>query len=180
MYVAHLSSQLQFPLPFSPPRDQRRWTQFVELSLVDKPHVNQTRGQLIHCPYYRPFSSLDQGAPSPPFLNTADHHFEWHSIHTNLSLAIIIFVVHPAFHYKLPQVTINRHPIYHCESCIITWWNIPTALPGHIIAWISKVAELHDQPESFGLFSHTIGDFIDRFWKPIFPYVRATLRQDLL
>jgi len=69
------------PFPLPPIEDIRPylWSQRLLTSLS----VNQTRGQLVHCPYYKPFSSLDQGAPAPPFLATADHYFEWRSIYTN-------------------------------------------------------------------------------------------------
>jgi len=156
--------------PFSPPliKDIRSylWSQHLLTSLS----VNQTRGQLVHCPYYKPFSSLDQGAPAPPFLATADHYFEWRSIYTNQPLAIITFIVHPAYHTEVPQVLIDRHPLYQCESCIVSWWDFPTSLPGQVFAWLQEVSNLHIQEESFWLFSHTLADFVDKFRKPVHPY----------
>ena len=132
--------------------------------------VNQTRGQLVHCPYYKPFSSLDSGAPSPPFLATADHYFEWRSIYTNQPLAVITFIVHPAYSQNVPQVDVYPHPHFKCENCIVSWWDFPTALPGEVIAWLQVQADLNAQEESFWLFSHALADFVDKFWKPVFPY----------
>ena len=119
-----------FPLPEIQDIRLDLWSQHLLKSLS----VNQTRGQLMYCPYYWPFSSLDQGAPSPLFLSITDHYFEWQSIYTNQPLANITFIVHPAYHTEVPQVLIDHHPLYHCESCIVSWWDFPTALPGCIVA----------------------------------------------
>jgi len=93
-----------FPSPFPLPeiKDIRLdlWSQHLLKSLS----VNQTRGQLVHCPYYRPFSSLDQGAPTSPFFSTVEHYFEWCSIYTHQPLAIVSFMVHPAYHTDVPVV----------------------------------------------------------------------------
>ena len=170
MYVAHISSQPNFLSPFPLPeiRDIRLdlWSQRLLKSLS----VNQTRGQLVHCPYYRPFSSLDQGAPTPPFFSTAEHYFEWCSIYTNQPLAIVHFLVHPVYHTDVPQVLITPHPLYNCESCIISWWNFPTTLPGQLIAWLQGVSKLYNQEESFWLFTHALANFTADFWKPVHPY----------
>jgi len=156
------------PFPLPPIEDIRAylWSQRLLTSLS----VNQTRGQLVHCPYYKPFSSLDQGAPSPPFLATADHYFEWRSIYTNQPLAVITFIVHPTYSQEVPQVLINCHPTFRCESCIVSWWDFPTSLPGQVVAWLQAVANLHIQEESFWLFSYALTDFVDKFWKPVHPY----------
>jgi len=156
------------PFPLPPIEDIRPylWSQRLLTSLS----VNQTRGQLVHCPYYKPFSSLDSGAPSPPFLATANHYFEWRSIYTNHTLAVVTFIVHPAFSQEKPHVLFNKHPVFFCESCVISWWDFPMALPGEVIAWLQVQADLYPQEESFWLFSHALANFIDKFWKPVFPY----------
>jgi len=155
------------PFPLPPIEDIRPylWSQRLLTSLS----VNQTRGQLVHCPYYKPFSSLDQGAPSPPFLATADHYFEWRSIYTQHTLAVVTFIVHPAYSQERPLVTISTHPIFYCESCVISWWDFPTAIPGEVVTWLQTVANINPQEESLWLFSHALADFVD---------VRATLRRD--
>jgi len=63
--------------PLNPIRDIRNnlWTQNLLTSL----QVNQTYGQLVHCDYYCSFSSLDLGYPTPSFLSTTNHYFEWQS-----------------------------------------------------------------------------------------------------
>jgi len=108
------------PFPLPPIEDIRPylWSQRLLTSLS----VNQTRGQLVHCPYYKPFSLLDSGAPSPPFLATADHYFEWRSVYTNHTLAVVTFIVHLAFSQEKPHVLFDKHPVFSCESCIISWW----------------------------------------------------------
>ena len=155
-----------FPLPEIKEIRLDLWSQHLLKSLS----VNQTRGQLMHCPYYWPFSSLDQGAAFPPFLSTANYYFDWQSVHTHKPLAIVTFIVHPAFHTDIPQVLINKQPVYQCESCISSWWDFPMALPGQLIAWLQGVSKLHNQEESFWLFIHTLTDFVGNFWKPIYPY----------
>jgi len=155
-----------FPLPLIEDIRPYLWSQHLLTSLS----VNQTRGQLVHCPYYKPFSSLDSGAPSPPFLATANHYFEWRSIYTNHTLAVATFIVHPAYSQEKPQVLFDKHPVFFCESCIISWWDFPTALPGEVVAWLQEQADIYPQEESFWLFSYALADFVDRFWKPVFPY----------
>ena len=82
----------------------------------------------------------------------------------------MLFLVHPAYHTDTPQILITPHPIYHCESCIISWWDFPTTLPGQLIAWLQGVSELHNQEESFWLCTHALADFTADFWKPVYPY----------
>jgi len=156
------------PFPLPPIEDIRPylWSQRLLTSLS----VNQTRGQLVHCPYYKPFSSLDNGAPAPPFLATADHYFEWRSIYTNHTLAVITFIVHPAYSQEKPLISFDKHPIFFCESCVVSWWDFPTALPGEVIAWLEVQADINPPEESFWLFTHALADFVDRFWKPVYPY----------
>jgi len=165
--TSHPNPNFLSPFPLPAIRDIRLdlWSQHLLKSLS----VNQTRGQLVHCPYYWPFSSLDQGAPSPPFLSTADHYFEWCSIYTNQPLAIVTFIVHPTYHTEVLQVLIDKHLFYQCESCIISWWDFPMALPGQLIAWLQGVSKLHNQEESFWLFTHALANFVDSFWKPVYP-----------
>jgi len=166
--TVHPNPNFLSPFPLPEIKDIRLdlWSQRLLKSLS----VNQTRGQLMHCPYYRPFSSLDLGAPSPPFFSTAKHYFEWRSIYTNHPLAIVTFIVHPAYHSNIPIIHILNHPIYHCESCVVSWWDFPTALLGQLIAWLQGVSELYNHEESFWLFTHTLADFTTDFWKPVYPY----------
>ena len=52
-----------------------------------------SKGRLVHGAYYRPFSTLVQDVPSPPYLIAGDHLFERiHSYHT-VPTCVVLFTV---------------------------------------------------------------------------------------
>jgi len=125
----------------------------------------------VHCAYYHPFSSLNLGYPTPPFLSTADHYFEWRcKFNPNKVLGTILFSVHPGFHNYLPFNIQVTNPIFQCPSIIVCWWNILTALSGQVCTWVDELGETLRIEEDIWLFKHQLFDLIDRFWKPVYPY----------
>ena len=107
------------PLPFTPVRDIRLdlWTYRLLRSLQS----NASLGQLVHCPYYRPFSALDAGFTSPPFLIGADHYFEWRSLSHLQPLCLITFCISPIYDFPspksslwefyCPRLSLHHHPL---------------------------------------------------------------------
>jgi len=166
---SHPNPNLLSPFPLNPIRDIRNdlWTQHLLTSL----QVNQTYGQLMHCAYYHPFSSLDLGYPTPPFLSTADHYFEWWlKFDPNKVLGTILFSVHLSFYSDIPFNIQVTNPIFQYPSIIICWWDIPTALPGQVCTWVNELGETLPIEEDIWLFKHQLFDFINKFWKLVFPY----------
>ena len=116
------------PLPFTPVRDIRLdlWTYRLLRSLQS----NASLGQLVHCPYYRPFSALDAGFTSPPFLLGADHYFEWRSLSHLQPLCLITFCISPVFDFPSPKVHFGNSIIHACPTITILSGNYPLQLQG--------------------------------------------------
>jgi len=109
--TSHPNPNLLSPFPLNPIRDIRNnlWTQHLLTSL----QVNQTNSQLVHCAYYCPFSSLDLGYPTPPFLSTTDNYLEWQSkFDSNKVLGTVLFVVHSGLFSNIPTLQFPTHPIF--------------------------------------------------------------------
>jgi len=149
--TSHPNSNLLSPFPLNPIKDIRNdlWTQRLLKSLW----VNQTNSQLMYCAYYHPFSSLDLGYPTPPFLSTADHYLECQSkFDPNRVIGTVLFVVHPGFFSDVPIVCTLIHPIFKCPALTISWWDIPMALPGQACAWVDKLGKQEHFKEEIWLF----------------------------
>ena len=155
------------PLPFNPVRDVRDnlWTYRILRSLQS----NTSKGQLLHCPYYRPFSALDSGFTAPPFLIGADHYFEWRSSLHQEPICTLLISVHLGFQFTFPQVLFANSITHSCPSITILWWDIPVDLPFQIIGFLEELdEELFD--ENLDLFNQAIQEFLLRAYQPISPY----------
>ena len=155
------------PLPFAPVRDVRLdlWTYCLLRSLQS----NASLGQLVHCPYYRPFSALDAGFTSPPFLLSADHYFEWRSLSHLQPLCLITFCISPVFDFPSPKVHFGNSIIHACPTITILYWDCPESLPSNVADFLFQLGE-HLPDDNLYLFKSFLDRFIADFFLPISPY----------
>ena len=127
------------PLPFTPVRDIRLdlWT----YRLLRNLQSNASLGQLVHCPYYRPFSALNAGFTSPPFLICTDHYFEWRSLSHLQPLCLITFCISPVFDFPSPKVHFGNSIIHTCPTITILYWDCPETLPSNIADFLFQLGE---------------------------------------
>ena len=155
------------PLPFTPVRDVRQdlWNYRILRSLQS----NLTQGQLIHCPYYRPFSALDAGFTAPPFLIGADHYFEWRSILHHQPICVLLISIHPGYQFTIPEALITNSLIFTCPSITVLWWDTPEELPFKVLEFLEELdlALIH---ENLSNFIRDIQNFLQEVYRPISPY----------
>ena len=155
------------PLPFTPVRDVRLdlWAYCLLRSLQS----NTSLGQLVHCPYYRPFSALNVGFTSPLFLIGADHYFEWRSLSHLQPLCLITFCISPVFDFPSPKVHFGNSIIYACPTITILYWDCPESLPSNIADFLFQLGE-HLPNDNLYLFESFLDQFVTDFFLPISPY----------
>jgi len=90
---------------------------------------NLASGQLIHQPYYRPVSALDQGYTHPPFLLGADHVFEWHSTLHRFPLCIVTISINPLYHFPHPHLVVANSFTYQCPHLHLLHWDLTPEIP---------------------------------------------------
>ena len=125
-------------------------------------------GQLVHKPYYKPFSTLTEGYAYPPFLNSADHYFEWRSAIHHYPICIIVFSINPLHHFPNPHIVHTAHFTYHCPVIHILWWDLPRDLPNIV----SELITAYDDNYQLGLTGllPLLEQFIDSYFAPITPF----------
>jgi hypothetical protein len=139
-----------------------------EYKLIRSLQLNRTSGLLIHYPYYCPFSALDAGVITPPFLLGADHQFLWKSDLTENVLATVYFSISPSFYFPTPRIHLTTNVYTHCPAIIVLWWDIPTDLPLAVIEYLSSFEQLSGQ--DFELFIQHLVEFCRDYNSPIHPY----------
>ena len=165
-------------IPFVNVPDVRHflWAYRVLRSLKD----NRTGGQLLHQPYYRPVSTLDQGVVSTPSLLGGEHLFEWRSPSHRFPLIIVLLSINPLLQYSSPQVVISNHLVYSCPQIHISHWDCPFDLPDEARESIEQLGQSIDEDlTNFVLFLET---FCLHFYTPVPPYDRdlhSPLRPDV-
>ena len=154
------------PIPFVAVPDIRisLWHYRLQRSL----QTNWSGGRLLHQPYYRPFSALDDGYTHPPFLIGADHVFEWRSGLHGYPVCIVLFSINPSFHFTSPQVVITNHLTYQCPYIHILYWDCPLDLPLEVCEFIQH----YEQIIEHGLteFLTALEQFALAFYTPTSPY----------
>jgi len=142
--------------------------------------VNRSNDRLVHRPYYRPFSTLDQGHVHPPFLLGGDHHFEWRHPSHQYPLATVNFSINPLYQFASPRVIITNHLLFSCPSIQILYWDCPQHLP------VAATELLFIQEEELDLgtafFIADLEEFCQAYFLPISPYTpsfSAALNPDL-
>jgi hypothetical protein len=155
----------QFPIPFTPVRDVRQdlWNYRLLRSL----QVNITTDQLVHCPYYRPFSSLDAGFTSPPFLIGGDHHFEWRSSSHHQPILTLLISIHPGYQFSTPQVIISNSLTHACPSIHLLHWDCPIELPNKVREFIQELDDALE--EDLYKFLDCIDSWFQLYWESITP-----------
>src|SRR5258707_7077862 len=103
--------------------------------------INRTSGQLVHIPYYRPFSSIIPSYAQPPFLLAGDHYFEWRSRHHSYPICTVLFSVNPAFQFASPQVINGTHFYYKCPDLHILYWDLPFSIPSLIVDLLQELED---------------------------------------
>ena len=137
--------------------------------LIETFNQNYSKGRLIHKAYYRPFSTLEQDVPSPPFLIAGDHLFEWiHSAHT-FPACVVLFTVHPLTHSESPEVLTDRHTIYDCPFYHVIFWDIPRYIPPLLRQSLETIDEVLEA--DLTSFITCLEVFIDEHFKPHPPIV---------
>ena len=152
------------PLPFTLVRDVRLdlWTYHLLRSLQS----NVSLGQLVHCPYYRPFSALDAGFTSPPFLIGTDHYFEWRLLSHHQPLCLITFCISPVFDFPSPKVHFGNSIIHACPTITILYWDCPESLPSNVAEFLFQLGE-HLPNNNLYLFKSFLDWFVADFFLPI-------------
>jgi len=129
--------------------------------------VNRSNDRLVHWPYYRPFSTLDQGHVHPPFLLGGDHHFKWQHLSHQYPLTTVDFSINPLYQFASPQVIITNHLLFSCPSIQILYWDCPLHLP------VAATKLLFIQEEELDLgtasFIADLEEFCQAYFLPIFP-----------
>jgi len=119
--------QTTSPIPFVAVPDARLllWSYRVLRSLQG----NLSSGQLIHQPYYRPVSALDQGYTHPPFLLGADHVFKWRSTLHGFPLCIVTLSIDPLYHFPRPHLIITNSFTHQCPHLHLLHWDLTPEIP---------------------------------------------------
>ena len=154
--------------PLSPPPVQDIRGQLWGYRIVRSLQTNLTKGQLVHCPFYKPYSSLDAGFTAPPFLLAAEHYFEWRSRAGYPTLSLLI-VINPGLTFQNPQVIFHNNWTYSCPQATIFWWDCPLNIPQVVIEWINDLDDTLINQGLLGLQFELI-DFINSYYKEIPPY----------
>jgi hypothetical protein len=136
--------------------------------LIRSLQTDFTGGQLVHRPYYRPYSSLLQGPASFPFINGGTHHFEWlHPIHQS-PIVVIVLSIDPSFDFSYPSIKVIPRRFLGLPSIHISYWDCPASLPHQVFNALEKLSEdLHPSIITFG--DHLI-EFLEFYFQPIQPY----------
>jgi len=155
----------QFPLPFTPVRDIRQdlWNYWLLRSL----QVNITTDQLVHCPCYRPFSSLDAGFTAPPFLAGGDHYFEWQSSSHHQPILSLLISIHPAYQFPSPQITIHNSLTHTCPAIHLLHWDCPIELPIQVREFIQRLNDALE--EDLYNFLDCLDLWFHHYWNPVTP-----------
>ena len=128
-----------------------------------------SKGRPVHWAYYHPFSILVQDVPSPPYLITCDHLFEWIHSHHTFPACVVLFTANPLTHSPTPEVSVDQHSIYGCPIYMVTFWDIPQCIPP-ILHYSLK--EIEDTLEAdLVSFLTCLEVFIEDHFKPIPPIV---------
>ena len=131
--------------PVPSPSHNNHHTQLYSYRLLKSLQTNWTSGQLIHCPYYRPFSALDSGVVVSPFLVGGDHLFEWRSSFHHQPLVTVLFSVHPGFDFPSPRILITNSTSHACPSIVVLWWDIPTEPPFTVLEYLYELNPLLEE-----------------------------------
>ena len=86
-----------------------------------------SKGRLVHQAYYRPFATLSNNVPSPPYLIAGDHLFEWIHSHHTFPTCVVLFTVNPLTHSPTPADSVDRHTI--CQEYVYMVHLFPSLLP---------------------------------------------------
>jgi len=130
---------------------------------------NLSSGQLIHQPYYRPVSTLDQGYTHPPFLLGADHVFEWRSTLHGFPLCIITLSINPLYHFPRPHLIVTNSFTYQCPHLHLLHWDLTPEIPQELSELLEQVNGYLDG-DLTKLFVH----LNQYYFTPISPYDRST------
>ena len=156
-----------------------KWGQIVsELTMnsqctcwVSDPLPPVSSDRLVHRPYYRPFSAVDQGFTYPPFLVGADHYFEWRNSSHQYPIFTVNFCINPLFQFQSPHTILTNHLFFGCPCYQILWWDCPQHLPV-AIAELLFLQEEQLEENSVG-FLHFLEEFCQAYFTPIAPYPPA-------
>jgi len=129
---------------------------------------NLSSGQLIHQPYYRPVSALDQGYTHPPFLLGADHVFKWRSSLHGFPLCIITISINPLYHFPLPHLVVANSFTYQCPPLHLLHWELTLEIPAELSESIHQVND-YLEGDLTELFLH-LNQFYYDYFLPISPY----------
>ena len=154
------------------PINQSQHSQIYSYRLLRSLQINWTSGQLVHCPYYRPFSALDSGTIVPPFLVGGDHLFEWRSLHHQLPIVTVLFSVHPGFDFPSPRVLITNSTTYACPSIVVLWWDIPADPPFTVLEYLYDLNPLLE--EDLTPFAIVLSSFCLDYYKPLSPFSNSS------
>jgi len=132
---------------------------------------NLSSGQLIHQPYYRPVSALDQGYTHPPFLLGADHVFEWRSPLHGFPLCIVTISINPLYHFPRPHLVVANSFTYQCPHLHLLHWDLTTEIPLKLSKSLEQVNQYLDG-DLTELFVH-LNQFYFDYFQPITPYDRS-------
>ena len=128
-----------------------------------------SKGRLVHRAYYRPFATLSNNVPSPPYLIAGDHLFEWIHSHHTFPTCVVLFTVNPLTHSPTPEISVDRHTIYSCPIYTVTFWDIPRYIPPILRA---SLKEIEDTLEAdLDSFLTCLEVFIKDHYKPFPPIV---------
>jgi len=130
--------------------------------------VNRSSDRLVHRPYYRPFSAVDQGFTYPPFLVSADHYFEWRDSSHQYPIFTVNFCINPLFQFQSPCTILTNHLLFGCPCYQILWWDCPQHLPV-ALAELLFLQEEELEENSVG-FLHFLEEFCQAYFAPIAPY----------
>ena len=128
-----------------------------------------SKGRLVHRAYYRPFSSLIQDIPSPPYLIAGDHLFEWIHPHHTFPACVVLFTVNLLAHSPTPEVSVDQHTIDGCPLYTVTFWDIPHYIPPILHHSLKEIKDtLEADLESF---LTCLEVFIEDHFKPFPPII---------
>jgi len=132
---------------------------------------NLSSGQLIHQPYYRPVSTLDQGYTHPPFLLGADHVFEWRSSLHGFPLCIVTLSINPLYHFPRPHLIVTNSFTYQCPHLHLLHWDLTPEISQELSESLEQVNGYLDG-DLTELFVH-LNQFYYDYFTPISPYDRS-------
>jgi len=129
---------------------------------------NLSSGQLIHQPYYRPVSAIDQGYTHPPFLLGADHVFEWRSTLHGSPLCIVTLSINPLYHFPCPHLVVSNSFTYQCPHLHLLYWDLTPEIPVELSESLHQFDE-YLEGDLTELFLH-LNQFYYNYFRPITPY----------